>query len=403
MDRFLAALNKLQDVFTTSGVSCKDIDLPQIVVIGSQSAGKSSVLESIAKQDFLPRGMGIVTRRPLVLQMIQESTGYEIDGVMFQSWVKFLHAEDKVFIDMKDVQKEIIDDTDRVCGKNKGISTAPIHVKLHSTKIPSLTLVDLPGLTKIADGEQPKDIDRQIENLVREYIDKENSLILAVSPGNMDITNSDSLKLAREVDPEGSRTLAVITKCDLMEVNKDTRELLGGSTLAMKLGLIGVINRSNDMLTKGTSLEVVLDMEERFFQEKYPEIADIMGTNQLSSQLCDILISHLKKCLPAVSDKISKLQKYHRTVLEDLGEQSADPRLALLTLISKFTDNFNKSIEGQFTYSKQSENEDFDIGPISAGAELFKVFNFECTKRLSNIAGTYRKHRRNSAIALCAR
>ena len=70
MDRFLATLNRLQDVFTTAGVSTKEIDLPQIVVVGSQSTGKSSVLENIAKQNFLPRGMGIVTRRPLVLQMI---------------------------------------------------------------------------------------------------------------------------------------------------------------------------------------------------------------------------------------------------------------------------------------------------------------------------------------------
>ena len=391
MDRFLAALNKLQDVFTTSGVSCKDIDLPQIVVVGSQSAGKSSVLEAIAKQDFLPRGMGIVTRRPLVLQMIQESVGREVGGVMADSWVKFLHAgDDKVFTDMKEVQKEIIADTDRVCGKNEGISDAPIHVKLHSTKIPSLTLIDLPGLTKIAVGDQPKDIDKNIEALVRSYIEKQHSIILAVSPGNMDIANSDSLKLAMEVDPEGSRTLGVITKCDLMEINRDARELLGGRTLNMKLGLIGVINRNNEMLTQGISLEHVQDIEDQFFREEFPDIADKMGTKQLSSQLCDILIGHLKKCLPDVSDKIVKLQDVHRTALQNLGEETTDPRLTLLTIISKFTDSLNKSVDGQFTYSEQSKTKESktnksDDNVISAGAELFKVFNIEATQRLSLI------------------
>lgn len=65
MDQLIKVVNKLQDAFSTAGVN-NPIDLPQIVVIGSQSSGKSSVLENIVGRDFLPRGSGIVTRRPLV-------------------------------------------------------------------------------------------------------------------------------------------------------------------------------------------------------------------------------------------------------------------------------------------------------------------------------------------------
>ena len=391
MDRFLATLNKLQDVFTTSGVDSKDIDLPQIVVVGSQSAGKSSVLESIAKQDFLPRGMGIVTRRPLVLQMIQETAELEVDGVMRDTWVQFLHTGDeKVFTDMKEVQEEIVADTARVCGGDKVISGKPIHVKLHSTKIPSLTLVDLPGLTKIAVGDQPKNIDKLIEKLVRSFIQKENSIILAVSPGNMDIANSDSLKLAREVDPDGLRTLGVITKCDLMEENKESRKLLSGETLAMELGLVGVINRNNKMLSDGLPLEVALQAEDEFFEKRYPELADKMGTVQLGRQLCDVLTSHLKKCLPAVSAKISELQEKHRTVLQDLGMETADPRQCLLALVSKFAESINKSMEGQVTFSEAADTPGSRTSAlsnnISAGAELFKTLNTDCIQRLSLIA-----------------
>ena len=121
------------------------------------------------------------------------------------------------------------------CGSNKGISDDPIHLKLFSTKIPSLTLVDLPGLTKIPVGDQPRDIDQRIERLVRSYIVKKNSIILAVSAGNVNIANSDSLKLAREVDPTGSRTIAVITKRDLMEKNDESSVVLNGS-LSYKAG-----------------------------------------------------------------------------------------------------------------------------------------------------------------------
>ncbi len=68
MEQLIPVINKLQDVFNAIGTD--SIDLPQIVVVGSQSSGKSSVLENIVGRDFLPRGMGIVTRRPLVLQLI---------------------------------------------------------------------------------------------------------------------------------------------------------------------------------------------------------------------------------------------------------------------------------------------------------------------------------------------
>jgi GTP-binding protein EngB required for normal cell division len=69
MERLIPIVNKLQDSFASLGTSVQ-IDLPQIAVIGSQSAGKSSVLENFVGRDFLPRGSGIVTRRPLILQLI---------------------------------------------------------------------------------------------------------------------------------------------------------------------------------------------------------------------------------------------------------------------------------------------------------------------------------------------
>ena len=410
MDRFLATLNKLQDVFTTAGVSSKEIDLPQIVVVGSQSTGKSSVLENIAKQNFLPRGMGIVTRRPLVLQMIQATSKKVITGVQFDTWAQFLHQGDKLYTDMDAIQKEIVDDTNRKCGSNKGISDDPIHLKLYSTRIPSLTLVDLPGLTKIPVGDQPRDIDQRIERLVRSYIVKENSIILAVSAGNVDIANSDSLKLAREVDPTGSRTIAVITKCDLMENNDESSAVLNGTSVDVKLGLIGVINRNNKQLTEKTPIEKILAIEDDYFLGHYPGIADRMGTEYLTFQLCDILISHLKRCLPMLAEKISQQQVFHREILKDIGEEPTDPNQAMIMLLSHFVDSLAKSIEGKYTYivlrpdpnaspriSPQKRDMSIATGQktvnevalikevTSAGAELFNVFQNDCTSKLSMI------------------
>merc|ERR1712127_603377 len=110
MEQMIPLINKLQDAFQQTGQSL-DIDLPQIAVVGGQSAGKSSVLENFVGKDFLPRGNGIVTRRPLILQLINGPTEYG----------EFLHAKGQKFMSFTEIRKEIENETDRVTGSNKGI------------------------------------------------------------------------------------------------------------------------------------------------------------------------------------------------------------------------------------------------------------------------------------------
>lgn len=100
----------------------------------------------------------------------------------------------------------------------------------------NLTLIDLPGLTKVAVGDQPADIEKLIRSMIMEFITLDNCLILAVSPANSDIANSDALKLAKEVDPQGLRTIGVITKLDLMDEGTDAREILENKLLPLRRG-----------------------------------------------------------------------------------------------------------------------------------------------------------------------
>ena len=97
-----------------------------------------------------------------------------------------------------------------------GISALPINLRIFSPNVVTLTLVDLPGLTKVPVGDQPRDIEKQIREMLMKYISKPSRIILAVTPAKTDLANSDGLKLAREVDPEGQRTIGVLTKIDLM-------------------------------------------------------------------------------------------------------------------------------------------------------------------------------------------
>ena len=126
----------------------------------------------------------------------------------------------------------------------KGVSTEPIVLKIFSPKVVTLTLVDLPGITKVPVGDQPPDIEQQIREMIFNYISNPNSIVLAVSSANTDFSTSEALKIARDADPEGRRTLAVVTKLDLMDHGTDAYDVLCGRVIPVKLGIIGVINRS---------------------------------------------------------------------------------------------------------------------------------------------------------------
>ena len=207
----ITLVNKLQDVFTTVGVQ-NPIDLPQIVVVGSQSSGKSSVLENIVGRDFLPRGTGIVTRRPLVLQLINRAASAKKENgepnggdskiettdsaSNTDEWGEFLHIPGQKFYDFNKIRDEIVKETESKTGKNAGISPAPINLRIYSPNVLTLTLVDLPGLTKVPVGDQPRDIERQIREMVLKQISKPNAIMLAVTAANTDLANSDGLKLA---------------------------------------------------------------------------------------------------------------------------------------------------------------------------------------------------------------
>ena len=104
-----------------------------------QSSGKSSVLENIVGKSFLPRGSGIVTRRPLVLQLYNS----------IEEYGEFLHQPNKKYYDFEEICTEIERDTDRVCGSNKNLKNQPINLRIYSPDVLNLTLIDLPGATKV--------------------------------------------------------------------------------------------------------------------------------------------------------------------------------------------------------------------------------------------------------------
>ncbi|KAL8712424.1 MAG: hypothetical protein Q9220_003272 [cf. Caloplaca sp. 1 TL-2023] len=382
----LGTVNKLQDlVFNTIGND--SLDLPQIVVVGSQSSGKSSVLENIVGRDFLPRGSGIVTRRPLILQLInipsERDDKPEHDEVHIPhtsasvagqgEWAEFNHLGGQKFRDFGAVKREIENETARIAGSNKGINRQPINLKIYSPHVLSLTLVDLPGLTKVPIGDQPTDIERQTRNLISEYIAKPNSIILAVSPANVDIVNSEALKLARHVDPMGRRTIGVLTKIDLMDHGTNALDILSGRVYPLKLGFIGVVNRSQQDIQGNKSLADALSSESEFFRHNpaYRNMANRCGTQFLAKTLNTTLMSHIRDRLPDIKARLNTLMGQTQQELASYGNNQFSGKehrgSLILQLMTRFASSFISSIDGT---SMEISTKD-----LGGGARIYYVFN----------------------------
>lgn len=148
-------------------------------------------------------------------------------------------------------------------------------------------------------GDQPETIEEQINELIYEYISKPTTIILAISAANNDIATSESLKLARNADPTGERTLGVITKLDKAEKDSsELRNLLSGRIISLKYGFIGVRNPSPEDLRNRKSMDQVRREEERLLHEIVPDLATRNGTKYLASKLSQLLVRHICKRLP---------------------------------------------------------------------------------------------------------
>ncbi|CAN0846593.1 Dynamin-related protein 3A [Linum grandiflorum] len=368
-------VNKLQDIFAQLG-SQSTIDLPQVAVVGSQSSGKSSVLEALVGRDFLPRGNEICTRRPLVLQLVQ--TKRKGDGSE-EEWGEFLHRPDKRYYDFSEIRREIEAVTAKEAGDNKGVSDKQIRLKIFSPTVLDITLVDLPGITKVPVGDQPTDIEAKIRTMIMSYIKKPSCLILAVTAANADLANSDALQIAGIADPDGYRTIGIITKLDIMDRGTDARNLLLGKVIPLRLGYIGVVNRCQEDINLNRTIKDALAAEEKFFRSHpvYNSLADRCGIPQLAKKLNHILVQHIKGILPVlksrISDTLVSVAKEHASYGE-ITESKAGQGALLLTIFSKYGKAFSSMLEG--------ENEETSTSQLSGLARIKYVFQSIFVKSL---------------------
>uniref|UniRef100_A0A8D0EBW0 MX dynamin like GTPase 1 n=1 Tax=Salvator merianae TaxID=96440 RepID=A0A8D0EBW0_SALMN len=251
----------------------KDLALPAIAVIGDQSSGKSSVLEALSGV-ALPRGSGIVTRCPLALKLKKLSYGEKWKGkITFLNRSRFLQNPSEVETEIRQAQN-------RIAGEGVGISDELIALEINSPEVPDLTLIDLPGIARVAVGNQPLNIGEQIKLLIKSFIDKQETLNLVVVPSNVDIATTEALKMAQEVDPRGERTLGILTKPDLMDRGTEVTvvNIVRNQIIPLKKGYMIVKCRGQQDIQSNVSLASALKDEQEFFENhKYFSTEDILS------------------------------------------------------------------------------------------------------------------------------
>ncbi|CDI78500.1 dynamin-like protein, putative [Eimeria acervulina] len=250
-------------------------------------------------------------------------------------WGEFSHSPGHRFTDFAQIRREIERETERVTGRSKNISPIPICLKIFSPNVIDLTLVDLPGITKVPVGDQPSDIELQIRKIVLQYISQPSCVILAITAANTDIANSDSLKIARDADPEGIRTIGVVTKVDTMEEGCDCADVLLGKVYPLRRG-------------------------------KVPHSAFALVS------LRKVLMQHIRESLPELRERLQKrlqeaeaeLAGYGDPLLEAKGNAGA----LLLHFFSKFARNFQDAIDGKLQSQHSSDH-------LMGGARINFIFH----------------------------
>ncbi|PIN07238.1 Vacuolar sorting protein VPS1, dynamin [Handroanthus impetiginosus] len=268
------------------------IQLPTIVVVGDQSSGKSSVLESLAGIS-LPRGQGICTRVPLIMRL-QSHTSPKAE--------LFLEYDGRVVpTDEEHIAGAIITATDKIAGQGKGISNTPLTLIVKKRGVPDLTMVDLPGITRVPVYGQPEDIYEQISKIIMEYITPEESIILNVLSASVDFSTCESIRMSQRVDKTGQRTLAVVTKVD--KAPEGLLEKVTMDDVNIGLGYICVRNRIGD-----ESYEEAREEEAKLF-DNHPLLSkmnrSIVGIPLLAERLVKIQATIIVKCLPDIVRKIN--------------------------------------------------------------------------------------------------
>jgi hypothetical protein len=340
-----------------------NIDIPRLVCVGTQSAGKSETLNRLIGIDLLPTGKDIVTRTPINIQLIKSIDNSHVIFVENNNGTENIYKKitlstipTKSEIDL--IKETMLNQTNKLAGSSKNISLKEIVIRVYCPNVPNLSLIDLPGLTLVActDLGQPKDIKDQIRKMVSSYIKESRTIILAIMPARSDLETDMALELSKQCDPKGERTCGILTKVDLLDKNSNITDYILNNIsvdLQFKYGYFAIKNRDNQQLSTTTIVDSIVN-ENDFFDKndnyKNGHIKDRLGIANLSIYLSGILSKHIEKYIPNIIDEINKIDISVTNELKKLGihidDKDEEEKFTYVnTIISNFCNEFIRSLE----------------------------------------------------------
>jgi len=266
-------------------------------------------------------------------------------------WAVFEEIKDKKFYDFKEVQKNIID--------------KPIVLNIYSHTCPDLTLIDLPGVTRIPIGNQPENIEQITKEMATRYCKDPLTIILCVVAANSDITTSDGLQMAMKIDPEGSRTIGVLTKIDIMDSGTDAKKALMNQEIPLKLGYVGLKNRSKQDLIDRIPMKEAVRKEKEFFgnhpiYKKLPP--GYVGVDILIQKLTKILFKKIREHLPVIIKEINEHIKKSEEEVTLLGQPLPIDDMGKLNLLwnmlSEYCETYKNILKGKYDSKRLSNIKD---------------------------------------------
>lgn len=331
----------LVDKLRAQGVTEENIQLPTIVVVGDQSSGKSSVLESLAGIT-LPRGQGIATRVPLVLRL--QSCASTSDSIIKMDYGL---VRDKVINGEAQIEAAINEATNYLAGTSKDVKDTPIQLLIRKPHAPDLTMVDLPGITRVPVHGQPENIYEQISSMIMKYIKPEESIILNVLSAQVDFPTCESIRMSQQVDKEGKRTLAVVTKVD--KAPEGLLEKVTTDAVNIGLGYICVRNRvdSDDSVA-------IARVRERELFESHEALKELdrtaVGIPALARKLTTIQSEMVRGCMPKILKQVREALVKRMQELDRLPKGVDDARSVFFQILQKLQHTLGEVVrEGKYT------------------------------------------------------
>jgi GTP-binding protein EngB required for normal cell division len=351
-------------------LNAENIEVPGIVVAGAQSAGKSSLLESLSDIK-LPSGQNITTRVPLILRLERQD---DVERYAYISDNPDVESGEKI-TDLEKIPHKITEYTRKNAGDGGSVEDRPIHLKVKGPLCPTITLIDLPGITHMSVNNVQEDIHTATVNLVKKYISNEQMIILCVIPAVDDFANSEAIKLAKTVDPEGKRTLGVVTKVDLAKNDVKIMDKLKGigNNINLKLGFIAVRNKTNE---ENISVKQARANEKTYFLSSgqfFNVSREYWGTETLIDRISELQMARVEEFVPKMITTLEHKINETKHTLDLLAPQFNNDVQKMQHLVRIIV-----SVVSEFKSLAKSNDETTDKVDLHVGPRIFEMYKKYC-------------------------